>query len=148
METDRLTTLIDEKYRVLTQLHGLSGKQLELVDSGEMAPLLRLLSAKQNLIDELTRIESQLDPFHRQDPESRQWSSPDARQRCAQTAEQCQRLLKEILEVERQGESTLVGRRDRTANQLSAAADAAHARKAYASMAGAAPRQFDTTSGG
>jgi hypothetical protein len=148
METDRLSTLIDEKHRVLTQLRGLSGKQLELAEGGEMTPLLRLLAAKQNLIEELSRIETLLDPFRGQDPDARQWSSPDARQRCAQTAERCQRLLDEILEVERKGESTLVGRRDRAANQLSAAADATRARKAYASSAGAAPRRFDTTSGG
>jgi flagellar biosynthesis/type III secretory pathway chaperone len=129
--TDRLAELIDGKQSVLVQLRELARQQLDLVDKGDMSRLLSLLAAKQALLNELTAVERDLDPFRDDDPAAREWRSSDARQRCRQTAEQCNLLLKEIVLLETQGESELTHRRDDVAARLQGVHQAAQAHHAY-----------------
>lgn len=130
-ETDLLSELIHEKHDCLTQLRDMGRKQLELVRDGSMTDLLDVLSAKQRVLLELQRIESQLEPFRNQDPDQRQWRSRDARERCAQELTQCQLLFGEILAQEKQSEQELTRRRDETAVQLQGVHRANQARGAY-----------------
>jgi len=78
-----------------------------------------------------TPIEQGLAPYHDQDPERRNWSTPKARAQCAQQAEACQQLLSEVMELERQNEQNMIARRDQVAAQLQAAQAAGAARGAY-----------------
>ena len=41
-----------------------------------MTDLLKLLAAKQTVLDQLQQVERQLDPFRDEDPEARVWRSP------------------------------------------------------------------------
>jgi len=147
METDLLAESIDEKLRVLVQLHALARRQIELIgEGGDMTALLTVLSAKQNLLAELSKIEEKLDPFRDQDPAGRVWRSEEDRRRCAAAADRCRALIDETLLLEKQGEADLTKRRDRTAAQLQAAGGAARARRAYAHSAAGSRRQIDLTS--
>ena len=44
-----------------------------------MTQLLDLLAAKQQMLNDLQRIERGLDPFRSQDPDLRQWPNPESR---------------------------------------------------------------------
>lgn len=139
---DKLAELIAHRHVCLTQMHQLGTKQAELVASGEVGALLRLLSVKNQLIAALQTIEQQLAPFHVQDPESRIWSSPTARERCAQQAAECQTLLEQIMQMERDSEQKMTERRDQVASQLQAVQSAGAARRAYQSQQWSPPRPY------
>ena len=126
-----MANLIDQKHAVLLQLRELARRQMPLIEANNMSDLLSLLSAKQSLLSQLQRVEGQLDPFRHQDPERRQWRSPEDRQRCAQTAAATRGLLEEIMEIERRGESRLRENRDRTAQRLDRVHQAGEVQSAY-----------------
>lgn len=129
--TNELSDLVDKRHRCLTQLRDLGRKQAELIDAGEMPALLRLISTKNQLIAALQSIEQALAPFHDQDPETRLWESPSAREDCSKLVQSCQQLLEEVMSLERQNEQNMVQRRDQLAVQLEAVQSANTARGAY-----------------
>jgi hypothetical protein len=131
-ETDLLAELIRQKLDCLVQLHDVGRRQFELVQADRMTELLDVLAAKQHVLMELQRIESRLDPFRAQDPESRRWRSPDQRQKCARQVAECETLLARIVSQEKQSERELIRRRDDAAVRLQGAHLASQARGAYA----------------
>jgi hypothetical protein len=149
LETDRLDELIRAKHECLLQLRDAGLRQMELVHEGSMVDLLDLLAIKQRMLLDLQGIQRRLDPFRQQDPESRQWRSAEARQRCARRLEDCERLLAEILRQEKQSEQELTRRRDETALQLQGVHAAGAARGAYAQQVSHEPEcHLDLTSDG
>ena len=94
-ETEILKDLIRVKQEYLSQLRDMGRKQLALIDEGNMASLMDILSAKQRPLVTLQRIERALDPFRKQDPERRMWHSPGDRTQCAEQLKQCEILLPE-----------------------------------------------------
>lgn len=133
LETDTLADLIARKQQCLLGLREMGRRQRELVQRGEITLLLDLLSCKQGALFELQRIERALDPFRHQDPEGRRWRSADDRRCCAGRLAECESLLGEIVEQEKQSERELVRRRDEAAARLLGAHSASHARGAYTS---------------
>ncbi len=132
--TDKLAKLIAQRRQCLVQMRDLGRKQSELIATGDMGPLLRLLAAKQQLITALQAIERGLGPFHDQDPEIREWASSEARVKCAQQAADCRVLLAEVMQLEKQNEEQITVRRDEVASQLQTAHAASLARGAYQSQ--------------
>lgn len=131
LNTEKLSDLIDKRHRCLLQLRDMGHKQGELIAIGEMGPLLRLISVKNQLIAAMQTIEQELVPFHEQDPDRREWPTEAARAKCAEQAEGCRQLLDEVMMLERQNEQNMVERRDQVAKQLQAAQAANTARSAY-----------------
>jgi hypothetical protein len=131
VETHLLTELVGRKHDCLARLHELGRQQLALVDSGDITQLLKVLGAKQQLLTRLQEIEGELDPFRRQQPEDRQWASPEQRARCAQVIERSEALFREIVAQEKQSEQLLGSRRDEAAARLEQAHTASQARGAY-----------------
>ncbi len=118
-ETDQLVQLIDQKHEVLTQLLTLSQYQLRLAGHDDhINDLMRVLSAKQTLIDRLTRIDRTIDPFRQQDPESRVWRSSSERTQCSQTAQQCEVILDELKAIEQRSTEVVTSHRDEIAALL------------------------------
>ena len=143
MSTKQLAELISQKHDVLVQLHQLGRQQSGLIRAEEINNLLILLSAKQTLLNQLRTIEQRLEPYRHQDPESREWASAADRQRCAEVASQCERLLGQIVEIERQSEDEMERRRDAVAARLDQTGSAAQARQAYTRPARAEAGQLD-----
>lgn len=129
--TKLLADLVSKRRKCLTQLRELGMRQMQMIASGEMADLLRLVAAKQQLIVALQAIEQQLQPFHAESPEARQWESAEARARCAADAEACRVLIQEVMAMEQAGEQQMVERRDLVAAQLRTAASGSRVRDAY-----------------
>jgi hypothetical protein len=131
LPTTQLADLIRRKHDVLAQLADAGRRQREIVDQGETAALLKLLATKQTMIATLQQIEQELKPYYSEDPDVRRWSSPEARARCAAEAVECNRLLAEILELERGSADRMTLRRNEVAAQLQHVYAAGHARHAY-----------------
>jgi len=144
--TEQLADLIARKHACLLQLRDLGLQQLRLVEEGEMGELLKVLSAKQYLINLLQELERSLDPYRHEDPESRIWRSPHDRARCAQQSEECQTLLDEVLKQEKLSETSLTVRRDEVARRLQGVHSARQARSAYAQQSGPAASLLDISS--
>jgi hypothetical protein len=146
LETDVLAELIRKKRDRLLDLREMGKRQMELVCDGEMARLLDVLAAKQRVLNDLQRVERDLDPFRGQDPEQRRWRNAKSRAECAKMLDECQQLLRETVEQERQSEAALTVRRDEAAVKLEGAHMAGRARGAYINQGGTTISQLDLTS--
>lgn len=142
--TEQLANHLRGKRQVLEQLHQVGLRQGELIESGDVGSLLKLLAAKQRLLAALQAVEKRIVPYRDQDPEARAWPSADARAACAADAEACRQLLAGVVEMERSHERAMTERRDRVAQRLKRAHTAHGASGAYkthcAPQGGATPR--------
>ena len=109
-----------------------------------MSNLLKLLAAKQTVMDQLAKVEQQLDPFRGQDPETRDWPSTAAREECQRNVDTSNELLTEIMRLEKQGEMEMVRRRDAASVQLAGMHGASEARHAYVAAAAATGLDLST----
>ena len=147
LSTTELAKLIAQKHECLTQLRELGARQLELIAAGELGHLIRVLSAKQRLLAMLPTLERQLYPFRAQLPEDRHWSTPAERAHCLRLANECQRLLVEVLEQEKQSEAELIRSRSEAATQLEDTHASARAQNAYGNEDMPLYSQLDLSSG-
>jgi hypothetical protein len=145
--TALLTERMEQKRALLGQLRDLGLHQAALIGAGDMTQLLKLLAAKQRLLAALQSLERELDRFRGDDPETRMWTSPEHRRRCADTAAACEELLRAIVEQERQSESQMRLRREEAAVQLQGAHSAAEVHHAYLAEPFPASSQLDLTQG-
>jgi hypothetical protein len=129
--TEQLAVLIARKHEVLVQLRAVGVRQTDLVASGEVTALLKLLAAKQHLITRLQELELDLKPYYSGDPDRRLWRSPDERTRCAKQASDCNVLLEEIVRLEKFGAEKMNERKNEVAEQLQQVHAATHVRNAY-----------------
>ena len=98
LSSENLADLIGKRCRCLSQLRDLGHRQSELIAAGDMGAMLRLISAKNQIIVALQAIEKELAPFHQQDPETRKWTSAAARQKCAEQVALCREMLDEVMQ--------------------------------------------------
>ena len=105
-DTLKLAKLIRQKLNVLKQVRELTRLQSDAIDNSEMKRLMNVLTAKTRLLRDLEAMDSDLKPFHAQDPDQRVWSSPEARAQCRLDSEQCQSVILEVMHAEKQCEST------------------------------------------
>lgn len=140
--TDRLAALVAAKLQVVEILLRLSQRQRELIERDEMQGLVRLLAAKQSVLQQMQSLDRQLDPFRGEDPEQRVWRCATDRAACQAQAERCNALIAEAMELEKQAEAAMLARRDAAATVLAAAQTAADARFAYAPLATTSPARL------
>jgi hypothetical protein len=146
-QTAILSERIQQKHELLVQLRDIGLRQLELIAAGDMNQLLKVLAAKQRLLGVLQAVERSLDPFRGDDPDRRIWTSPEDRQRCANTARRCEALLRTIVGQERESESQMIVRRNDTALRLREIQHASDIRRAYADDTDLPVAQLDLLQG-
>jgi hypothetical protein len=146
LPTDILMQLVRARYTCLVQLRDLGRRQMDLIEQGNVTALLDVLSVKQKPLSDIQRIEKALDPYRGQDPEQRQWRTPDDRTACARLVEQCEAMLKEIVVQEKRCEELMVRKRDATAVRLQQLRWAGRAQGAYTAPACTGIRQIDLSS--
>jgi flagellar biosynthesis/type III secretory pathway chaperone len=129
--TEQLADLIRRKHHLLMELREVGRRQAAIVSGGDIASLLNLLAAKQELIAALQTVEQTLTPYYAQDPEQRVWKSPRDRADCAQRVVECNALLEEIVRLEKAGAERMTARRNEVAEQLQQVHSAAQVRGAY-----------------
>lgn len=146
--TDNLFALMESKVEVLEQLCELARQQATITQSGDATILLSFLSRKQPLMDRLMEIQSGLSIYTTDDPATRVWRRTDLRQTCRLTSERCQRLLAEIVLLEKQSLDEMSDRRDALAAQLQDGRDGSLATQAYQASEALDEGSFDLTSAG
>ena len=146
LPTDILMQLVRARYTCLVQLRDLGRRQMELIDEGDITALLDVLSVKQKPLSDIQRVEKALDPYRGQDPQQRSWTSPHDREACARLVEQCETLLKEIVDLEKRCEEIMVEKRNITANRLLELRSAGRAKGAYTAATHAGISQIDLSS--
>jgi hypothetical protein len=104
---------------------------MEYVQVRDTASLIKLLAVKQSLIGGLQTVETELSPFMADDPDRRQWTSPEARTKCAGQATECNAILREIVDLEKRGVDQLTEHRNEIALQLEQTHAAEAVRSAY-----------------
>ncbi len=122
---------MDCKHRILVQLRDVGYRQMELVTIRDTAALIKLLAAKQSLIAALQAVERELAPYSVEEPSRRVWATQEERGRCAQQAAECNSLLREIVELDKQGVDRMTAHRDEIAAQLQQIHTAVDVRNAY-----------------
>lgn len=115
---DQLIELLDRQRNLYAQLNRLSQEQTAIVGGAnpDVAGLVLLLGKRQNLVDHLTRIGQQMEPYRRNWPQL--WRSLDAaaRARVQTLISQVQQLLETILRADDRDRASLSGIGD-TASQ-------------------------------
>ncbi len=129
--TELLLQCMRQRRDLLLALRALTNSQQEAMQTSEPSVTLGILSRKSNLLDELAQIHQRLIPFHHDDPEQRQWATPERRQLCQQLANEGQQLLREIIAVEQVTVDAISMQRDAIAAQLQNGTDSILASNAY-----------------
>ena len=132
---EQLLALLERQVRVYEQLRELSGRQGRFVDEGQAEPLLRLLAQRQHLIDELTRLNAELEPMRRDWTDRLAELDEPTRRRINDHVDQMQRLLREIMQQDERDRASLSGRRDQASGELRAIRAGAAVNKAYGQAA-------------
>ncbi len=146
LDTDVLMRRIGQKLAILQQVRDLSQRQSALIAAGDIQRLLSVLTAKQTLLNALQKVERELEPFRRQDPEARRWRSFAEREECRQLAARCEAVLGDIVRIEQQDEAELRQRRDTAAARLQETHYTAEATRAYLGAPAAVRASLDLTS--
>lgn len=129
----RLLSLLDEQRVVYYQLREFSQKQSELVEQGDADHLMQLLAQRQQLIDRLSALNQQLEPFKKDWP--RLWSELDepTRRSVDQRVNEVQALLDGILKQDDHDRKALIQRRDNLSSGLKQVSQGQKVNRAYGS---------------
>lgn len=148
--TTELARLIDEKLEIVSEVLTFARRQETVIAEQQVAELMPLLAKKQMALERLSGVQKALEPFASQDPERRVWASEKARQRCREREQQCDQLLRHIMELDAKCEGKLTESRDELAERLQQTTGTQQAARAYqASQAATGSRggRLDLTAG-
>ena len=142
-----LIEVLDQQRSLYQQLHGLSAEQAQLVDSGDPESLLSLMSQRQRLIDQLTQVSDQLEPYRAR--WSDYWSQMDdsTRTRVGDLVRQVQSLLEQIMAQDERDRATLAARRTQVAGNLQRMSQGASVNRAYSAKSGPVGARFTDNQG-
>jgi hypothetical protein len=146
----RLIELLTQQRDIYRELRQLADLQRQAIDGENSGHLLRILGDRQRLINHLTEVNTELEPFRSRWDQIRQGIDPAGRQIVGELVEEVQALLKGILELD-ESDCDALKRRTRSCRDQAAAlavgqrVNAAYAARQYQY---AAPRYIDRTAGG
>lgn len=129
--TERLLELMTRRLQLLRSLDSVGCLQAESAGNPDVTALLKILSRKQLLLDELEAIRQALETYHHDDPNQRLWESTELRQQCRHIAEQGNELLRSLVTNDEATLREVSLRRDAVATQLQDGTDSVLARTAY-----------------
>lgn len=129
--TDVLFDCMQKRVDLARGLWQLNQSQTAAALDSETDALMGILARKQGLLDSLADVQSILQTYLDDDPETRVWSDPQRRQECRQNAQESQRLLAELLQLEQSTLDEVTARRDAVGALLRDGMDAISTRDAY-----------------
>ncbi len=130
--TDRLLTLMTVKLELVESLYALSASQNALLPGEDVSSLLGVIARRETLIDQLSHVQQELEPYQTDDPDQRIWRTSDRRDTCRQVVGKIEKLLKEVLRLDGQTLDTMCQRRDIIAAELRYGQDSNLTERAYA----------------
>lgn len=142
MDGDQLIELIGKRRDLLSQLLLFGDRQMDAIDHDRMTDLMRILSDKQPLIQQLSQLSGPLGQAAGDDPASRHWSSSQQRQQCRVWQDECDAMHQELLTIEAACEAKLEVSRTEMESKLQRVTSGRDAVNRYAQT------QTDRPSGG
>ncbi len=117
------------------RLAPISERQLEIVRSGDVSLLIRLLGLKQQIMYEFEAVEKELEPFRDTPPEQRIWKDEKERQETGESVNRCATLLEEILRNDTLSTEELATKKEEVEAQLRRTRQGAQVHNGYAKQA-------------
>ena len=118
MKSEQLVDLVSQRKVVLEMLVEISQRQLDAVHHGRMNELMGLLAEKQTPLARLRDLSQTLAIATPDDPEARVWGSPNDRAECQREHEQCEQMLRSLMEIEARCEQTLASSKEKLRQEL------------------------------
>ncbi|MEZ6135919.1 MAG: hypothetical protein R3C53_13530 [Pirellulaceae bacterium] len=130
-DTEFLFQCMQHRRDILRSLRLLTDSHAAAAQADDINVTLGILARKESLLDELAQVLASLQRFHHDDPERRQWISPQRRQTCQALADEGDRLLNETVQLEQATLEEMQSQRDAVAAQLQNGTNSILAHNAY-----------------
>lgn len=131
--TDRLLALMTVKLELVASLHSLSASQQALLPNEDLSSFLGVIARRETLIDQLSRVQLELQTYQADDPEQRVWGSSDRRDHCRQLVDKIEALMNEVIRLDGEALEQMCQQRDIIAAELRYGLDSTLAHGAYTS---------------
>ena len=132
MQPERLVQLVRQRKSVLSDLLDLSRRQVVAAELGRMSELMSLLAEKQPLLTQLRDDSASLAEAKSDDPDSRVWDRPEQRTACQREHQECEDMLKVLMQMEADCEQMLAASRQSLQEKLEQTQTAQQAVTGYA----------------
>lgn len=126
-----LIELLTQQRLLYRQLSELAQKQTSLVDGSNPEMLLRVLAARQRIIDRLSNIDRQLRPIREEWQQIASTLPPDQREQVQNLVEEVKNILGDILVRDKKDTQVLSGQQQKVAGQIKSAAAGKRVHQAY-----------------
>lgn len=130
--TDRLLALMTVKLELVESLYALSASQQALLPGEDVSSLLGVIARRETLIDQLSHVQHELNPYQADDPNQRVWRTADRRDTCRQVIDRIEQLMREVLRMDGQTLVEMCEKRDILAAELRHGLDSNLTERAYA----------------
>jgi len=131
MNGTEVSSLVAQRYEVLTWLMQMTHQQKSAVEAGRMNELMHLLAEKQQPLERLNLYSKQLHQAIQDDPETRQWVNQSLRSDCRRQHEMCEKMLVDLMEMEADCERQLEQSRSRIEAEILRSDGAKQANQVY-----------------
>lgn len=130
-DVNRLVELLERQTALFTQLEALGERQAALIADGEAETLLTLLAQRQQFIDRLQVVNTDLDPYRRRWPEV--WAALDEanQTRVGTLVRQAQDILEKVMANDERDRRRLQSAQQQVATELGQVQQSNTARQAY-----------------
>ena len=118
MNGKQLADLVQQRGEILNQLIRMGQEQLTVIGKGHMSDLMRLLSRKQQPLNQLVELGEKLRAAKSDDPQTRVWESDSMRERCRKQQDECEKMNLEVLAIEAECEAKLSHNREELRQRL------------------------------
>ena len=145
---DKLIELLTRQYFLYGQLHELAQKQSQLVDGRDPEMLLKILAARQRLIDQLMSVGRELAPIRAEWPKVAAVLTPNERRETQRLIDSVREILSEIISHDEKDYKALDVQKQKVAGEIRGTTAGQRMNQAYAQAAGPSQNRFvDTRSG-
>ncbi len=129
---DRLIVLLTQQRDLYRELEGLAKRQRELISGQRPERLIDVLRERQGLVGRLAQLNVELAPYRRDWSTACDHLSPAARQEAQDLLDEINRLLRVILDTDREDSSLLAARKAAAGAELRTMGSSQAAAQAYA----------------
>lgn len=133
-DAERLSQLVRARRDLMAAILKQSMACEAAVEAGLVESLITALAEKDQQVEQLKRLQAELQPHAEVAAESRSWPSEEMREQCRREIEQTAQLQAAILEIDARCEATMTLRRDELFNTLQQTTGSALAARAYATQ--------------
>ncbi len=126
-----LMDILTRQHELYQQLSALAAKQSELVRSGDTNTLMSVLGARQNILEQLSPLDQQLQPYRATWDENLSAMTPDNRAKAQKLMAEVQQMLAAILKQDEEDRQSLMAQKEDVGAQIGQTVTGVQLNKAY-----------------